>query len=359
MSVNVNRYSRLGFCCVLTSGAKIAWSDDNRVFKKILASKGFKEAFEASSADLLSFEHKLTVDGVRFMIVCIPVPGNRYVCTAYPEIIYMKQSYSEMYARIFNIRRSAGKDLSLLVTLEEKLKEISADEGCFDLLKEMYACAEEIISDSDGICRLFDAEHLSGYVDLKDSINSTFAAVRKYNALMRRDIRADVQLERCVARVNYTVLETLLLETVRILYKLLPENGSSLISVKGGKDGALVIKTERLAATDIDPGALDSEIRDIRCATECLGGSVKISSPEEGFMLKVVLPVSLSNYTGRVKKDIGEMPGEELRGYYKLFEPRRDSGSHIEFNNERIEPVLSITLLLADLLLGELAGSGK
>lgn len=359
MSININRYSRLGFCCVLTSDAKISWCDDDRLFRKILSSKGFKEAFCASSADSLAFEHKLTVDGVRFLTVCIPVPDRRYVCTAYPEIIYMKQSYSEMYARIFNIRRTAGKDLSLLVSLEEMLKAASADESCFDLLKELYSCAEEIVSDSDGICRLFDAEHLSGYVDLRDSINSTFNAVRKYNALMRREIKADVRLERSVARVNYTVLETLILETVRILYKLLPEGESAAISVIGGKDGSLILKTEKLAASVEGSGEIDGEVRDIRCAVEFLGGSVKMSSPEEGFMLKAVLPVSLSNYTGRVKNDIGEMPGTDLRGYYRIFEPRRESGSRVEFNNERIEPVVSITLVLADLLFGDLVGSGR
>lgn len=354
MSINVNRFSRLGFCCVLSPDCRIAWCDDNRVFKKIIASKSFKEAFESSSVDMLSFKCRITVDGVKFMVTAVPVPEKRYVCTAYPEIVYMKHSYSEMYARIFNVRRTAGRELSLLAELEEKLKADSAADSYFDILKEMYSCTEEIVSDSDGICGLFDAEHLSGYIDLSHSIKSTFDSVKKYNAVMRRDIKAEVQLERCVARVNYTVMETLLLETVRILYKIVPENGSAVISVKGKSDGSVIIKTEVPESLNAAPDFIDMEIRDIRCSAECLGGSVKITPPGEGFSLKAVFPVSLSNYTNRLRSDIEDMPGADLRGYFKLFEPQIESGNMIEFRDERIEPAACVTFVLADILLGEL-----
>ena len=355
MSIDVNRFRRLGFCCVLTPEGRIGWCDDSRVFRKILASKGFKDAFADSSPEMLSFRCRATADGVKFMVTAVPVPEKRYVCTAYPEIVYMKYSYSEMYARIFNMRRTAGRELSLLETLEEKLKAESAADSCFDILKEMYSCAEEIASDSEGICELFDAEHLSGYIDLSDSISSTFDSIRKYNVLMRRDIRADIRLERSVARVNYTVMETLLLEIVRILYKTVAENGSAVICVKGSSEGSLIIKTEVPESLNCAPGMIDREIRDIRCSAECLGGSVKITPPGKGFSLKAVLPVSLSNYTNRIRNDIEEMPGADLRGYFRLFEPQTESGNMIEFRNEHIKYRVSVTSVLADLLLGELA----
>ena len=353
--MNINKFSRLGFCCVLTSEAKIGWCDDSRIFKKIIASKGFKEAFAASSSELVSFRCKVTVDGVGFMVVGVPVPEKRYVCTAYPEIVYMKHSYSEMYARIFNVRRTAGRELSALEQLEEKMKNDALGESYFDLLKEMYDCMEEIVSDSEGICRLFDAEHLSGYIDLEHSIKSTFASVKKYNLVMHRDITADIKLERCVARVNYTVMETMLIETVRILYKTVPENGSAVISIIGKADGSVLISTEAPKNPSAVPGIIDAEIRDIRCAVECLGGSVKITPPEEGFSMKAVLPLSLSNYKGRVRSGGGEMPDADLRGYHRLFAPQiENTGGMIEFHNERIRLAASVTFVLADMLLGEL-----
>lgn len=356
MNMNVNRFSRLGFCCVLTPDARIGWCDDDRIFKKILVSKSFKEAFAESSKEMLSFKHKVTVDGVQFMVIAVPVPEKRYVCTAYPEIVYMKHSYSEMYARIFNVRRTTGRELSVLEKLEEKMKADALDESYFDLLKEMYDLTEETVSDSDGICRLFDAEHLSGYIDLEHSLRSTFATVKKYNSLMRRDITADISLDRCVARVNYTVMETMLIETVRILYKTVPENGCAVIRVKGKADGSVSISTEVPEGSQTDPAVIDGEIRDIRCAAECLGGSVKISPPDEGFSMKAVLPISLSNYTNRLRNDIDEIPGADLRGYHRLFAPQIEStGNMIEFRDEHIKPAACITFILADILLGELA----
>ncbi|MBP5606176.1 MAG: hypothetical protein J6X60_11665 [Ruminiclostridium sp.] len=347
-----DKFSRIGFCCVLYENMKIAWSNEPALFRKMISSRSCSAAFRAASVVHASFEHRMTFEGVRFRIIFLPMPDSRYLCTAYPEELYIRFAYSKMYMRIFNIRRVALNSISLITELKGFLAGYDLPDEAFDKIGVILGLSEDIMNDSSRIASLFDSEHINEYVLISDKIKASYDQVRKYNISLDKNIEFRINIGHSVARINYTVFETILFEIVRIMFLSLPDKGSCVLRIYEKDIDTLSLTAEIALRDSFSPGTIEFDVRDINCACEFLGGISKIYLKDDVLAVRVDIPVSLSNFVSRVNRftsvtsSDGE-PVEELKGYERVIVPGR---RHISTEYELQSPKKEWKLVFSDFL---------
>ena len=356
MSSDNEKFSRMGFCCIVDKSKRIAWSNDKYLFKKIISSKRFSSVLSAASVSHTPFEYRTTFEGIRFRINFLPIPENLFLGVAYPEECYIRYAYSEMYMRVFNIKRNATRTAASLSVLKDKLRELDVPDEIMDLIDEQFDYAGEILNDSRSVTNLFDSEHMFEYVNISENLSHTESIINKYNAILNRELKLDIELENSVARLNYNVFEAILLQLARIIYKYTDKEDCTLMKISGKNTGSLRVRIDLDRKNGFDTGSIDNEVRDIKCAAQCLGGSSRLYFTEDKFVLEVNIPAHLSNYLRRVRSDVfvaGKLDESyyELKGYSRLVEPVDPKRPGIlRFRNNAVVIKVDISYLMADIM---------
>lgn len=357
MTYSNEKFSRMGFCGVLGAEKRFIWSTEPYLFRKIVCSRRFASSVSEAAKERSSFECRLTFDGVRFKITALPIPTERYLCMVYPEESYIKYAYSEMYMRIFNIKKNANRSVAALNEVNDELKRLDIPEELTDLISDDLGYSEEILSDSTVIVKLFDSAHMSEYVMIGESIRNSYEHVKKYNSASGKTVRFDCDISLPVARINYPVFESVLFEIVRILYKALPEKGSGTLKIKSSSDKKHLILSSVVPTPGFPEGKYpDHEIRDIACALECIGGSSRILLKDDKLVIRADVLAPLSNHVGRVKTDpLSDSGFVELKGYSRIISPVKEHwNGDLEFRSTAAVPKTPFSMLISDIMLGEL-----
>lgn len=318
-----NRFSRIGYSGIFDSDMKVAWSNERRLFRKIESSKVFMNAYQVSSGLHEPFEIMLTFKGIRFKAVFLPLPDRRYLCIAYPEDRYLRFAYSEMYMRIFNIKCSADRAVAVADEIREAAALSGLTEQAVKLIDEQIRLAEGISYDAGGIAKIFDADNMCEYVNINDRINETYRSIIKYCNALHKTVTFDTDIKCTVAKINYGILESALMEIMRIMFRYMRDGEQAVLHIRGDGNTGLRISASLGPNDGFDPGCISYEIRDIKCAFEYMGGSASVAYGEDGLIIKAEASASLSNYNCRVKNydltDVGEDdPYEIISGYTGL-----------------------------------------
>jgi hypothetical protein len=352
-----DKFGRIGFNAIFDYDMKVAWSNEKRLFRKIASSNIFMEAYKTSAENREPFENLLTYNGVRFKAVFLPLTDRRYLCIAYPEDRFVRFAYSEMYMRIFNIRRSAEKIAAVSPDIYEVLKQFEASDDVMKLIEDQTRFAESVKYDADSISRIFDADRMCEYVSIRDKIKETFSHIKKYNTIISRYVTFDADIDCSVAKINYSLFEAALLEIVRIMYKYLPEGGSGSIIIRGNRDIGIRVEISAQRRDDFDVKDIDYEVRDIKCAFEYLGGSSVVSLGNDGLFVRATAPAALSNFNCRVKSyDLTDAPEDDayeiLSGYTGLtVDELKHTEGTVQFRSPVVEPEYPISEVLSDAVL--------
>ena len=352
MSEESTTYSSIGFCCIVEPSSAVSWSNQYDLFRKIVSSRKFRSTFAAASLLHTGFEHRITFESVRYRTTFNPIPGMRYLGVAYPEDCFVRKAYSEMYARIFNIRSNSGKSVFALSKAREALESSGAPDDALLALDEAIRFNGEMMNDSSNILRLFDAEHICSYVDISESLDSTYKLVKKYNGILNRTILFDTEIECKVARVNYTILDSALLEIIRVMYRCMPDGSEASLKIRCSRSSEISLSTDIKVFDEFSVSSVDYELRDICCAFECLGGKAEAVLNGDRFVIRAGARIPLSNYICRVSPDggIGEV---RLRGYSRIM-PKRTGYGTVTFRSPEVEYKVDFKALLADIMLGSL-----
>ena len=350
------RFSSVGYCGIADNNGKFLWSTNKRLFRRVSECERFVTARKSLAGIHTSFEVRMTFEGVRFRISSLPVPDKRLLCMAYPEECYIRYAYSEMYMRIFNIRRNAARSLSASHEIQSMLAELGAPEKLTELIEEQISFSEEIFHDSVSIGSLFDNEHICDYVEIEKKLKNSVDQIRKYNSAVGKTVTFDIRFSHKVARISYPVFETALLEIVRVIYKSMPEKAETCIAVADDMSGRILVSARTPLCAGFDPAVIDGEVRDIMCAFECLGGHTKIYLVDGNLVIKADAPAPLSNYIHRVKPDgYYAAHAEELKGYSAVIAPvsHRPDDEFI-LHSPKTEVEISMCALMADIMFSEL-----
>ena len=362
MNSLTDRFGRIGFTAIFDSDMRIAWCNEKRLFRKIASSEIFMKAYRLAAEDREPFENKLRHNGIVYKAVFIPVADRRYLCIAYPEDRFIRFAYSEMYMRIFNIRSCADKMIAGSPEISDAAKKCGVADEVMMLIDDQRRFAESVKYDADGIAKIYDADSMCEYVSIRGKIGETFRNIRKYNSILSRNITFDADIECSVAKINYSVFEAAVLGIVRMMYKVIPKDGSGCIIIRGRRESGLRITTSCGACSgDVCIKDIDYEIRDVKCAFEYLGGKAEIKLGENGLSVTAAAPANHSNFNCRVKSyELTDTPEDDpyeiLSGYTGLtVEELKHTEGAVQFRCQVTEPEYLISEMLADAMLRPLA----
>lgn len=356
MSSSKDLFSRVGYSCVFENNMDVVWSNNSRLFRKLVSTRLFSNSFKLASSLHSVFEFRLMCDGIRYRIQLLTLPDKRYLGVAYPEECYIKYSYSEMYMRMYNIKRNASNAIAAGLELKELLMAHDLPDEIIHLLETQIACEEAALCDSTSILKLFDTEHICEYVMIREKLENTHEQVKKYSCILGRKVSFDISFKSSVARINYIVLDTALLEIARVMFKYLPEGAEAVLHITERMKEALKIRTDIPRNHDFDTDEIDYEIRDLNCAFECLGGRIRVYHTKDTFVIDAYVPSHLSNYVNRVKSgadpDAVNTGYEDLKGYGGILSPHKQNNSgYVIFRCPSSEPEIDVSWLLSDIML--------
>lgn len=313
------RFSGLGYTCLFDRNLICRFTDNDAISGLLARSRRVRAAYRMHLGGTGVFEHRFISGGVRYRSVFQPFFDMFCLCRIYPEDCYMKQSYSELYRYISDIRMSSAQTLALVKRTEERICSYNDREKYDDLTGELTASAEKIFSASGSVLKLFDTERIFEYIPLERNLSVTNEFIRKNNALLGRHIELDVELSRGVARMNYAIFEAALLSVIRVFYRVMRSGDSMKLHISGGENGALLLSgeygTEGLSKDHVPEHDADL----LRCSFGCLNGRCRLYFSGEKLVFNAAVPAYLSNYFNRVRiyEDIavsGEVPTADTKG---------------------------------------------
>ncbi|MBR5089684.1 MAG: hypothetical protein IK093_09655 [Ruminiclostridium sp.] len=342
-------FGSTGFCCVLDSNMSVIWCNNRQLFRKLLASKELTVAFTKACEEHSIFEHYSTYESVKYRTVFIPVPDKRYVAVAYPEDRYVKSVYSQMYRRIFNVIGNSNRCMSALLESKDMLSECDVPENIHSLIDDALGYTETVLSESAAISELFDCDHNCEYVNIVRRLDSTFQVIRKYERIHDRRIGFVIGLKHTVARINYLILECVLFETARLIYKCLPRGGNTVMKIGETENGSLSFVADILLSEGADRSFADAEIRNILCAVELIGGKASFTFGEHTLAFSAEIFAALSDNTGKLLRQT-EQEGEQRTGYESLL-PREYDNAELMFCDECEPYAADLSSVLAELIL--------
>ena len=198
---------------------------------------------------------------------------------------------------------------------------------------------------------MFDIPHKFEYVPITDLLKSTSARVSQFSEAAGRYVRVEYDIECGVARINYMLLETVILELAGILIELLGKGQETVLRILGRRNEPLRLSA-RVPFNDVnDEKRLERAVKLVKCSVASLGGDAAMLFEDGSFTADVRIPVSLSNLFSRVNKKASV--SRASKGYDRIF----SSSAENEFAvRSRLKTYsVSCSMTLANLILEPIA----
>ncbi|MBO6302888.1 MAG: hypothetical protein J6N15_10670 [Ruminiclostridium sp.] len=353
---------KLSYTCFLNSEGKCIYTNNPAFFKRFLSNKKFREDFPEHAKAHKLYEQTYTSEGIKYRIDILPVSADRSLAFAYPEDCYIKLSYSEMYMRLFNINRYANRINGTLVRLKDFINsghEHTGEEK--RLVDDLENSAGQILDESSSVLGLFDLEYISRYVNIAEKLRHTEYCIAPYNNRYGKCIKFEYDIDRPVAKLNYTVLETAVFGTVALLYKSLPVKGTGKLKFRGNDKGELIITAKAKLREGFDRSAAENDIRTISCSFEALSGNSEVFIENGSISVYASVPAHLSNHVGRLDSGLhsGGDDAERLNGYSFIIAPEEiteydDKDYEFTLNSPRKDHKSDFSVMLAEFMLGDI-----
>lgn len=349
-------FSNLGYSGIISDKLEIKWSDAPVLFRKLVTVKSTaaKKA-NAVKADIF-FEQKFTHNKVKYLATFYPVTYSDFLCIIYPEEYFLKFAYSDLYSMISGIKADAIGIAADIDIMREILTQEGLLEKYRDTVDEYMTHAGSIITSTDSIIRMFDISHICEYVMISEKLDGTIRQLERYNNQLDKKVGFDVDIKKSVARINYTVFESAIMDLGKVLWSVLAPGEEAYLKITEKKDGSLSVSTSAPYSKDHDFPSIEHDIRIINCLFECLCGDSKFYKNDDKFIFKATVPAYLSNYVNRIKvrDEIfaeSEDYGREITGFHSFISQRNGK---IQFHSHKEKYQADISTILADVILGDL-----
>lgn len=295
------RFSGMGYTCMFDRNLVCRFSDNCELSGFLTRSRKVRTVYRLHIGGSGTFEHRFMTGGVRYRSVFQPFFDMFCLCRIYPEDCFMKQSYSELYRYVSDIRMCSAQTLALAKRTEERICSCNDCEKYDDLTGELTAAAEKMFSASGSVLKLFDTERVFEYIPLVRYLSATNEFIRKNNDLLGRHIELEAELTRGVARMNYAIFEAALLSVIRVFYRVMRSGDRIKLRITDSRNGDLLLSAEYTARGLSEDHVPKHDIELLSCSFGCLNGRCRLYFSGEKLVFRASVPASLSGYFNRIK----------------------------------------------------------
>ena len=112
------QFGNIGYSCIFSSEMNIYFSDNKDLFTSLCRKRRISAASLIGQAAAGLCEHRFTYEGVRYRAIFVPIYNRNFLCICYPEDCFLKNSFSDIYNSVNDVRR---RSLTMLSGLRMKL----------------------------------------------------------------------------------------------------------------------------------------------------------------------------------------------------------------------------------------------
>ena len=346
------RFSGIGYTVLFDNKMKYLSSDNEQIAARILSCNAVKTAAKINRGCIKSFEHRFSYGTVRYRAVFEPFFERFYICRVYPEDCYIRCAYSELYKSISDIRDLAAVSVSENEKFNEAVISASDEEKYGEFYSDVRERSERIFSIASSILKIYDSKHIYEYVPIQKLLEKSQKQLRRNNSILNKQIAFNNDIKYGVAKMNYVLFDAALSGIARILYKCMEENDNAIISLSEKDKSSITIKAFLEHASSFDESALEYDINVLKSIFESIEGTVVISEPEDGLLIKGFVPAALSNFYNRIKyvrmfETTADALDRELQGLAESLVPH--NSNVYEFNAPPAGVYTDISMLIWDI----------